>query len=77
MSVLLVSYDDIGNPVTPVLMYASTENLLFLCREDRYLPSLVLKVDVCQFQNIFMDVEPAELRANNAQAETISPHSRL
>ena len=30
MSVLLVSYDDIGNPVTPVLMYASTENLLVL-----------------------------------------------
>ena len=75
MSVLLVSYDDIGNPVTPVLMYASTERLLFLCRG--YLPSLVLKVDVCQFQNIFMDVEAAELRANNAQAETISPHSRL
>ena len=47
------------------------------CAEDGYLPSLVLKVDVCQFQNIFMDVEAAELRANNAQAETISPHSRL
>ena len=33
MRVLFVSYDDIGNPVTPVLMYASTERLLFLCRE--------------------------------------------